>query len=65
MKNLEPFTIELSSDPDELIRTALRIIGKISITSEQPVMKIKIKGNLIIDFSGETINRTLELISDE
>ena len=65
MKNLEFINICLSSDVDELVRTALEITGKINITKENPVMKIKVKGNLILDFSGKSLNQTLELYSDE
>ena len=65
MKNLESFNIELSSDADELIRTALEILGKVNFTDENPVMKIKIKGILILDFSGKSINQTLELYHEE
>jgi len=65
MKNLEPFNIESSCDVTELITIALSIVGKVHITEKTPIMKIKIKGNLILDFSGETNNQTLELYLDE
>ncbi len=65
MKDLESFILESSCDDSELIRIGFGVAGKINITKENPVMKIKIKGTLILDFSGETVNQILELYKDE
>ena len=65
MKDMEPFCIGLGSDDSELIRTALGITGKVSITNQNLVMKIKIRGTIILDFSGKSENQILELYCDE
>lgn len=65
MKDVEPFCIGLSSEDSELIRTAFNITGKVNITKENPIMKIKIKGTLILDFSSDKDNQILELTEDE
>jgi len=59
---LHIYTIPLSSDLSNLIEDALELHGEVKFTKNNPVMKIPIKGKIILKFGhGENENRILEL----